>query len=557
MLARRYLLCAGFVLCALFFYALLATGEASAADDGTTPTPVTTILPISIEPPPTAPPVAPATDTVVVPTATYAEPPTYTPTQAPTRTATQLPTYTPVDDPTRVPTPANTGVIAAPAFAAPIFATEVVTTPATGTATASRTATATPTGTATPTWLPPGPECVSQPGPTVVKLDVPYMHQVMDVGNADGNWACGPTSLAMVLAYYGKLEPWDEYVADQAAASTSPLAAITPSPTSTPSKSKKPLGSSSFSPYVTNAFTLNGRTYSATAPDPRGNQVAGLYGTISPNGSADWSRIQDVIRWNGLSSRLIGASWESVVAALKRGNPVLIGNGLTAQGHILVAIGYTANGQLLVNDPYGNRFIPGYGGTSGKGLFYPWKCMRARTVLEVIGVYPPPPRPTHTPSPTATATITGTGTPVATWTSMPALTVPAGSSAASYSASPPGTANAARNTESAATATRSLPANNPAASVVSLSASGTVVGGTAAGQLSPKGKAAPVTRGQRTEPDKAAKDVKDMAISGSMLSVVAMIIVFVGLRGRRKARTEAAAASTQPEDDAPAPISEQ
>jgi len=102
-----------------------------------------------------------------------------------------------------------------------------------------------------------------------------------------------------------------------------------------------------------------------------------------------------VLEQHGLSSRHISVSWDGVVAALDRGHPVVLGADLTAAGHILVAIGYTENGQLIVNDPYGNRFAPGYGGTRGEGLLYPWDCSRIRNAVEVIGEYPPASRPAH------------------------------------------------------------------------------------------------------------------------------------------------------------------
>jgi hypothetical protein len=214
---------------------------------------------------------------------------------------------------------------------------------------------------------------------------VPYVHQVNDVDGADGNWACGPTSVLMVLAYYGKLEPWPQYEAEQAG---------------------RPLQSTSgiqdmkanFAPYLTTTYTNNGHTYSATAPDPRGNRVAGLYGTIAPTGLADWGRVKQVLGWHGLQTQYVTPTWNGVVAALKRGHPVLLGNDLTPAGHVMVAIGYTANNQLIVNDPYGNRFAAGYGANNGQGVYYPWNCSRVHNALEVIGVYPPPVPPTFTPT---------------------------------------------------------------------------------------------------------------------------------------------------------------
>jgi hypothetical protein len=243
----------------------------------------------------------------------------------------------------------------------------------------------------------------------VTRLPVPYVHQVNDIqGNGDGNWACGPTSVVMSLAFYGKLDPWPVYSAQSLnEAGASPV----PVPTA------GPVSGVDFAPYVTNQYTNNGRTYSAAARDPRGNMLSGLYGTICPTGLASWQSMVSVLESHGLGSTYVGATWDGVTAALKRGHPVIMGTQLTADGHIIVAVGYTADGNLIINDPYGNRFLPGYGGNDGRGVVYPWKRITARRALEVIGAYPPPPRPTSTSVPTSTATAvpeTATSTPAPT-----------------------------------------------------------------------------------------------------------------------------------------------
>jgi hypothetical protein len=197
----------------------------------------------------------------------------------------------------------------------------------------------------------------------------------------------------MVLAYYSKLQPWPG--ADASASADS---------------------GSQFAPYVTNVYTNSDHTYSALAADPQGKMVAGLYGTISPTGLADWSRIRQVLQWHGLTSQNVSVSFEGIKAALDRGHPVLIGNDLTAAGHVLVAIGYTSNDQLIVNDPYGNRFASGYGSNDGQGVYYAWSCMRAHNAVEVIGTYIPPATATSTPEPTGTPTTVPTSTATATAT---------------------------------------------------------------------------------------------------------------------------------------------
>jgi hypothetical protein len=142
---------------------------------------------------------------------------------------------------------------------------------------------------------------------------------------------------------------------------------------------------------VTSVYTSNGHIYSAVAPDPHGTLVAGLYGTICPTGEASWPMMASVLQWHGLSSQYVADTWDGIVAALKRGHPVLLGNMLTSAGHIVLVIGYTADGNLIVNDPYGDKFAPGYGSNNGDGVIYPWKRLTPRHALEVIGTYPPPP----------------------------------------------------------------------------------------------------------------------------------------------------------------------
>jgi uncharacterized protein YvpB len=225
-----------------------------------------------------------------------------------------------------------------------------------------------------------------RPGRAVVRLSVPYIHQVKDLADSgNGNWACGPTSTAMALAYFGKLVPWrDQIVGDRVAAPVTNTAGL-PARTPTPSK---PVTGADFAPYVTSKYTAYGHTYSAVARDPSGNMLAGLYGTITPNGLASWQAISAVLSWHGLSSQYVSVSWDGIVAALRRGHPVLLGNMLTPEGHILLVIGYTADGNLIVHDPYGNRFSPGYGANDGNGITYAWKKIAPRHALEVIGTAP-------------------------------------------------------------------------------------------------------------------------------------------------------------------------
>lgn len=234
-----------------------------------------------------------------------------------------------------------------------------------------------------------------KPAAATMRLSVPYIHQVNDTGaNVNGNWACGPTSVAMILAYYGRIEPWSSYQQERVVA---PASAVTSVPT------HAPVGAD-FAPYVTTEYTYNDHTFKSSARDPSGNLLAGLYGTICPTGAASWPAMVEVLTWHGLQSQRVSVTWDGIVAALKRGHPVLLGNKLTSEGHILVVVGYTNDGNLIVNDPYGNKFAAGYGSNDGNGILYPWKRVTPRNALEVIGVYPPPTATPVQPTPTATYT---------------------------------------------------------------------------------------------------------------------------------------------------------
>lgn len=268
-----------------------------------------------------------------------------------------------------------------------------------------------------------------KPSAAAIKLPVPYIHQVKDTADSgDGNWACGPTSLAMALAYFKRIEPWSVGVAgDRLVAPTSATSvpdaeggapAVTPTVTPTPHT----ITGADYAPYITSKYTAFGHTYGALARDPRGNLLAGLYGTICPTGLADWSEMSQVLAWHNLGSQSVPATWDGIVGALKRGHPVLLGNELTSEGHIILVIGYTPDGNLLVNDPYGNRFAPGYGGNDGNGVLYAWKAVTPRHALEIVGTVPPPTAtPTRTFTPTLTATLTSTSIPTDTATPTPVL----------------------------------------------------------------------------------------------------------------------------------------
>ena len=101
-----------------------------------------------------------------------------------------------------------------------------------------------------------GTRALRTPPRADVNLDVPYIHQLWDTPeDFNGKWACGPTSAAMVLAYYELLE-------------SRPIECPDPDP-----------HTNDYGWYVSGVFTHNGQTFDATAPTKDG-QGAGIYGTV-------------------------------------------------------------------------------------------------------------------------------------------------------------------------------------------------------------------------------------------------------------------------------------
>ena len=232
-------------------------------------------------------------------------------------------------------------------------------------------------------------------GQPVTNLDLPYINQTWDTpGAVNGNWACGPTSVAMVLAYYGRLAAWP-----LPGRSTRAMATLGKTMTTALSSGQR------YAQYITAPFAMNGRSFTQTSLDPSGHNVAGLYGTIVfADSLAHWGAMQDVFKLFNLKAVWIDPSWAGVTAALDKGEPVLLGTQLTSDGHILVARGYTKGGYLIVNDPYGNKFGPdGYGAYDGENIIYPWNKATVHQAMAVIGTVSTPPAapPGATPTPAA------------------------------------------------------------------------------------------------------------------------------------------------------------
>jgi hypothetical protein len=230
-----------------------------------------------------------------------------------------------------------------------------------------------------------------------VLLEVPFIHQLWDTPNEfNGHWACGPTSMAMVLAHYGLLPEH-------------------------PIEVKKPTPHTSrFGWYVSSPFKLNGASFEVLAGTQGNKMAAGLYGTALDNfGSAtktNWltgpyrsprGRGLEVITTallapTGRRMKVVDgpkragtrylqpAPFENTVkATLDSGHPVIVSGWYDWNGdgkgydHIIVIRGYTrdTSGKLgwIVNDPYGYQTDTSYDGQaavySTEEIHPKWMCL--------------------------------------------------------------------------------------------------------------------------------------------------------------------------------------
>ncbi len=180
---------------------------------------------------------------------------------------------------------------------------------------------------------------------------VPYLHQVYDTPNwFDGNWACGATSAAMGLAYYGVLPYWDCTV-------STPYSHV-----------------SHYGRYVCETYTFNGNTYNVASPDPDGDSATGGYGYIVRNDWADTKGyMRDYLIQHGMGSSVDWSpTWSELQAEVNNSTPFVLLNSLTSAGHYILTIGYLDSQRTAIfNDPYGNK-NSGYMNYNGAGVSYDW-----------------------------------------------------------------------------------------------------------------------------------------------------------------------------------------
>jgi hypothetical protein len=197
---------------------------------------------------------------------------------------------------------------------------------------------------------------------TVVDWNVPYIHQIDDTPDwFDGDWACGPTSAVMALAYYKRLAPRAEgygwYVPNQYTQQSA----------------------------CSGVNTFDRMQYDAATPP---HEARGAYGACTNNGFADRGMIQDYVRKHDVGSYNYGSppTEADVQTELRGGAVVLLGTDFTASGHDVIVRGYTNDNPVryIVNDPAGD-WHAGYYNANGNGVQYTWAEMSPNWYIALYG----------------------------------------------------------------------------------------------------------------------------------------------------------------------------
>lgn len=231
-----------------------------------------------------------------------------------------------------------------------------------------------------------------EPPEAIVNLDVPFIHQLWDTPlDFNGNWACGAVCATMVLAYYGLLEP---------------------RPIEIPVPKKH---SSDYGWYLSNAFSHEGHTFSATARAPGGKYFAGIYGTVLDyhKWGIGWATAGDDLNnrdkglrvlmnkflpqvGNGLTIEfgLRGTKRSHVEALLTEtldaGHPVILSTFLFKLHHLVVVRGYYRDAagvlQWIVNDPYGYQTDKSFDGCN---VVYTYEELKPKWMTRFHGPFTP------------------------------------------------------------------------------------------------------------------------------------------------------------------------
>lgn len=177
-------------------------------------------------------------------------------------------------------------------------------------------------------------------------LDVPYIHQVYDTPGTYGYSSCGPTTAAMILAYYGILPEW-------------------------PYKS----GSNhwnDYGAYVHNKYYYNG-TYFDLSYSGSSYTCYGGMGYMWNGGSPN-SKMANYMSKHGVNTNQTwNTTWSQAKSAIDEGQPFTICVMLTSSGHLIAATGRVEGQKVVIaNDPYGNKNTSGYPSYDGKNSYYDW-----------------------------------------------------------------------------------------------------------------------------------------------------------------------------------------
>lgn len=182
-------------------------------------------------------------------------------------------------------------------------------------------------------------------------IDVPYLHQVYDVPDwFDGHWACAPTTAMMAIAYYYKLPYWDC------------------------SCSLPYNHTSHYGRYICERYHYYEVDYNWSAQDPSGNWAEGGYGYMWYDTNRPYTHMALYLNNHGLNSWRDGSpTFNETIAELDSGYPYGMCVGLTAAGHLVLAVGQVLTWHTLIfNDPYGNKNTAGYPSYDGKYARYDW-----------------------------------------------------------------------------------------------------------------------------------------------------------------------------------------
>jgi hypothetical protein len=193
--------------------------------------------------------------------------------------------------------------------------------------------------------------CPSSPYGIRDSIDVPYLNQVYDTPDwHNGHWSCAPTTAMMAIAYYRKLPYWDCWCSS-------------------------PYGHTShFGNYICSVYDYREVTYNLVAQDPSGNDAWGGYGYMWYNGYSPYSRMMNYLQYHDITSWSDDSpTWSETVAEVQAGWPYCMCVGLTAAGHLILAVGQVQDWHTLIfNDPYGNKNTPNYPSYDGKYARYDW-----------------------------------------------------------------------------------------------------------------------------------------------------------------------------------------